>query len=79
MEQDERQDRALIPQSFLRLLANNGICPVCRDDRGTLIYDDGDYHARLYCLRCDFDLDLLLFDEYRIRYPESFRQKWDRI
>lgn len=49
-------------------------CPYCGDT--DLQFDRGDYHLRMSCsnMDCDETLQVLLFEEFRGRYPNDFER-----
>lgn len=65
-------------------LAKFKFCPMC-GAKNSVIYEPGDYGGRVYCLECpeddenELEIDFLIIEEYKARYPVSFRKLVDRF
>lgn len=47
-------------------------CPYCRS-KNVWVYE-GDFYGIVQCLNCDEELNFIILEEYRDRYPESFNK-----
>lgn len=51
-------------------------CPFC-GEKWVSVYD-GDYMGQTECLYCDDELEFIILEEYRDRYPDSFKKLIER-
>lgn len=51
-------------------------CPYCGSEMVSVYM--GDYRGQTECLYCDDELEFIILEEYRDRYPDSFKKLIER-